>query len=220
MADGNTYPQIPATVWWGFRAMLNRRPNASIDERYLQVQLNVQESAARQYLLELKRVGLVGEDNKATPLAERWRLEESYADAVRELAPQYPQSLRDVAPPGDADRQKVVAWFQHEGLGQGSANNKAATYLLITSSTPSEITVRSSRDRAEGTPPRPSKAAPTRRASATTPIRARPRSPVPSADAFPLNINLQIHISADAGTEQIESIFSAMKRYLYDDQGH
>jgi hypothetical protein len=37
-----------------------------------------------------------------------------------------------------------------------------------------------------------------------------------SGEAFPLNVNVQIHISADAGTEQIESIFQAMRRYLYD----
>jgi hypothetical protein len=35
-------------------------------------------------------------------------------------------------------------------------------------------------------------------------------------DPIPLNVNVQIHISADASGEQIESIFSAMRRYLYD----
>jgi hypothetical protein len=33
---------------------------------------------------------------------------------------------------------------------------------------------------------------------------------------MPLNINIQIHISADATSEQIENIFAAMKKYLYD----
>jgi hypothetical protein len=33
---------------------------------------------------------------------------------------------------------------------------------------------------------------------------------------MPLNINVQIHISAEATGAQIESIFSAMRRYLYD----
>jgi peptide/nickel transport system substrate-binding protein len=32
----------------------------------------------------------------------------------------------------------------------------------------------------------------------------------------PLNINVQIHISADAGSEQIEAIFNAMRRYLHE----
>lgn len=220
MAEGNTYPQIPATVWWGLRSILNKTPNATIDERYLQVQLSVQEAAAKQYLVELKRVGLLTEDNKATPLAYKWRLEASYADAIRELANLYPQGLRDIAPPGEADRQKVVTWFQHEGLGEGAAKNKAATYLLVTSLTPNDAPNRSSANRTEEAVTRPNRASPVKRDSPSRAGRApaRSRSLGPSADAFPLNLNVQIHISADAGSEQIESIFAAMRRYLYDDQ--
>ena len=36
---------------------------------------------------------------------------------------------------------------------------------------------------------------------------------------MPLNINVQIHISAEATGEQIESIFTAMRRYLYGGYG-
>jgi|SRR3954452_4152889 hypothetical protein len=35
-------------------------------------------------------------------------------------------------------------------------------------------------------------------------------------EIMPLNINVQIHISADASGEQIQTIFSSMRRYLYD----
>lgn len=35
-------------------------------------------------------------------------------------------------------------------------------------------------------------------------------------DQIPLNLNIQIHISADAGTDQIETIFRAMRMYLND----
>jgi hypothetical protein len=31
---------------------------------------------------------------------------------------------------------------------------------------------------------------------------------------MPLNVNVQIHISADASSEQIEAIFANMKKYL------
>ena len=59
MADKLSYPQIPSTVWWGVRNLLQRSPNATIDERALGVELNVQEVAARQYVVELKRVGIL-----------------------------------------------------------------------------------------------------------------------------------------------------------------
>src|SRR5215471_3727426 len=143
MADKNRYPQIPSTVWWGVRAILQRTPNATVDERMLGVQLEVQEVAARQYITELKNVGILTDEGKATPLAQKWRLDETYGQAVSELAGNvYPEGLLHVAPPGEAERQKVVSWFLQEGLGQGTAGNKAATYVLLTSPSPNESPAR------------------------------------------------------------------------------
>ncbi|CAN7557263.1 DUF5343 domain-containing protein [Bosea sp. LjRoot90] len=231
MADKNRYPQIPSTVWWGLRTILQRTPNATVDERFLGVHLGVQEAAARQYITELKSVGILTEDNKASTLAQKWRLDESYAGAVEELiAATYPEGLIDVAPPGEADRQKIVSWFLREGLGQGSAGNKAATYLLLSSPTPNEAPARSNARSvaddngkrknsatkpAAGKPPTVSQ---NRAASEASLGEAKQKSRNNSDNLanFPLNINVQIHISADAGSEQIETIFKAMKRYLHD----
>jgi hypothetical protein len=139
MADKNSYPQIPATVWWGMRGILQRTPSATIDERFLSVHLSVQEAAARQYLTELKRVGILTDEGKATPVAGRWRNDETYWSAVQEiLKATYPPGLLQVAPPEDAERHRVTSWFAHEGLGSGTAGNKAATYILIASRTPNE----------------------------------------------------------------------------------
>jgi hypothetical protein len=209
-------------VGGGVRGILTRTPNTTLDERLLGIELGVQEAAARQYIVELKLVGLLNDDNKATPLALKWRLETGYGDAVRELAENvYPQGLRDMAPPGNADRQKVVSWFLHEGLGQGAAGNKAATYLMITSPNPADAPSRNNAARGEEAPKRAAAAKAPRSVTQQTSeqlSRGSARPPAPRTDSFPLNINVQIHISADAGSEQIESIFSAMRRYLYDDQ--
>ncbi len=227
MADKNCYPQIPTTVWWGVRAILNKTPNVTIDERLLGIQLGVQEVAARQYIVELKLAGILGDENKATPLALQWRLDSGYHDAVQELVENvYPQSLRDIAPPGDGDRQKAVSWFLHEGLGQGAAGNKAATYLMISGKVPNEAPSRAAATRGLkddvgknlSSPVDAPKDSSQRRAK--SPRLATRRQPNLGSDNFPLNVNVQIHISADAGSEQIESIFSAMRRYLYDNQSH
>jgi hypothetical protein len=232
MADKVRYPQIPSTVWWGVRSILQRTPNATIDERLLGVTLEVQEAAARAYIVELRGVGLLSDENKATPLAQKWRLDESYADAVGQLIQSvYPEGLLHVAPPGGADRQKVVSWFMREGLGQGAAGNKAATYLMISSPSPNEAPRAVAKaaqsegtPRARNAPPKaqrePAKVA--REGGRKSPEEAGIRRGVNSegkrigGETFPLNVNVQIHISADAGTEQIESIFQAMRRYLYD----
>ncbi|KHK91445.1 DUF5343 domain-containing protein [Novosphingobium malaysiense] len=228
MAEKVRYPQIPSTVWWGVRAILHKTPNVTVDERLLGVQLGVQEAAARAYINELKNVGILTEEGKATPIAQKWRLDESYAEAVSQIVKDiYPEGLLHLAPPGDADRQKVVSWFLHEGLGQGSAGNKAATYLLISSPTPNEAPRSNAKSsQGDGAPktrsPRSSRSvSKNARSSDENPTRREGNDrnvspPRTGADAFPLNINVQIHISADAGSEQIESIFQAMRRYLYD----
>lgn len=235
MADKTRYPQLPSTVWWGVRSLLQRTPNATVDERLLIVSLGVQEAAARQYIAELKAAGILSDEGRATPLAQRWRLDETYADAVKELvASIYPEGLLQVAPSGDADRSKLVNWFMLEGLGKGAAGNKAATYLLVSSPTPNEAPARSATQTArEGTDtgtrrqratsrPRvtPSVRIPAERAMVTGgSSRAHADRHPPASENFPLYVNVQIHISADAGSEQIESIFSAMRKYLHDAPG-
>ena len=223
MNDKASYPQIPSTVWWGVRNILQRTPNVTIDDRTLGIELNVQEVAARQYISELRRVGVLNEEFKATPLALRWRLEETYGEAVDEfLTSNYPEGLTQIAPRGAADRQKVISWFTREGLGSGTAGNKAATYLLISSEAPNEPPVRGG----SGSQKSMSKQTPVSKASSTKGFSSQSAPPVRRANGdlsvsaapptIPLNINVQIHISAEASGEQIESIFSAMRRYLYD----
>jgi hypothetical protein len=220
--EKNRYPQIPTTVWWGVRAILNRTPNAVLDERFLAIQLNVQEAAARQYVAELISVGLLTDEKRATPLALEWRLDSSYQDAVEKLVSQvYPQALLDLAPHDEGDRQKATSYFMREGLGQGAAGNKAATYFLIGAKNPNESPVRNSTKvkTTAATPATPDQKTGARRRAPTGPkdqTNGAQRSGSPGT--IPLNINVQIHISADAGSEQIEAIFSAMKRYLNDTQ--
>ncbi|HEY5071995.1 MAG TPA: hypothetical protein VII63_08190 [Caulobacteraceae bacterium] len=235
MADKNLYPQIPSTVWWGVRAILQRSPSATIDERTLSVTLDVQDAASRQYIAELKRAGILTEENKATPAAQRWRLDETYSEAVAEImAATYPEQLLQIAPPDEPDRQKIASWFMKEGLGQGAAGNKAATYLLIASKEPNQAPSRggagrgraSENNRRTPTPKRAGAASNETRSS--TDAAKLPKGighPPASGSArrvepIPLNVNVQIHISADAGAEQIETIFAAMRRYLYDNPAH
>lgn len=221
--EKNRFPQIPTTVWWGVRGILNRTPKAVLDERFLAIELGVQEAAARQYVAELIAVGILNDDKKATPLALDWRIDSTYSDAVdRILKTIYPQALLDIAPHEDGDRQKATSYFMREGLGQGAAGNKAATYFLIGAKNPNEAPSRPgpkskqpSAESSTAAKPRATKAERQVRTNDAEDSKAKNTS---GAGSMPLNVNVQIHISADAGTEQIEAIFSAMKRYLHDSQ--
>jgi len=222
MADRTKYPQIPGTVWWGVRAILRKSPKATINIRLLGVELGVQGSAARQYLAELRHVGLIDDEGRPTELANKWRLDESYPKAVSQILERvYPDDLRSIAPPGDIDRNKVVSWFEHDGFGRGAANNKAASYMLIAASEPAD---------APGKPGQKKGSVKKAPLPSAKKVPMSPKTPRSSADSgarsdegtfqggstVPLNLNLQIHISADATSEQIEAIFAAMRRYLYD----
>lgn len=223
--DKNRFPQIPTTVWWGVRAILNRTPNAVLDERFLAIQLNVQEAAARQYIAELISVGILNDEKKASPLALDWRIDSSYHGAVEKLVKKiYPQALIDLAPHDEGDRQKATSFFMREGLGQGAAGNKAATYFLIGAKTPNDSPARNttkaklSTGATSGLPDQRTGQATAQKRVASGGTERAKRVQRLTSDSVPLNVNVQIHISADAGTDQIEAIFSAMKRYLNDTQ--
>lgn len=219
-----SFLQIPTTVWWGIRQLLQRTPKAKLDESMLSASLGVQPTAARQYLTELKRVGLFDEDGRSTELANRWRMDETYWAAVEDIASSsYPESLVTIAPPGAADRKRVVNWFMTQGLGEGSAKNKAATYLLITSLQPNAAPNGAAkadplRSGEKDIVAKPTKNSPTK----TKPLRATMAGAGGTENRtdegiIPLNLNIQIHISADASNDQIETIFSAMRKYLRND---
>lgn len=219
--DKSRYPQIPTTVWWGVRGILNRTPNAVLNEQFLAIQLNVQEAAAKQYIAELISVGILNDEKKATSLALEWRMDSSYQEAVEKILKNvYPQALLDLAPHDEGDRQKATSFFMKQGLGQGAASNKAATYFLIGAKTPNEAPVRNGAraKSASGTSDARGQQRTSTLKHATVKAKeqgSRGSNPL-TPDSIPLNVNVQIHISADAGAEQIEAIFSAMKRYLHD----
>lgn len=219
MAEKAGYPQIPARVWWGVRDMLNARPKMKFDDGSLAATLNVQPAAARQYLTELKRIGILDENGAATELGERWRHDERYEDVVGEiLANSYPEGLSNIAPPGHAERAAVERWFAHAGLGSGTAKNKAGTYLMIANDRPGEAKVRAAPQRSErSSGERRAVRASEAPREAARPIRSKVGGREQAGSTFPLNLNVQIHISADASTDQIESIFAAMKKYLHDE---
>lgn len=216
------FPQIPSTVWWGLREQFKKTVPSKVSDNYLVAQLNVQATAAQQYLRELKKVGLLDEEGKPTEAAKRWRFDDTYREAADEiLRIAYPNDLIEIAPPEDNDRQKAIRWLMQAGdLGEGAARNKAATYFMIGSNEPPSDAVASKGARPTTRPAAQKKEAPPRKAPPAPSIRessvAPPQNPGgASADTvMPLNVNVQIHISADATADQIEAIFANMKKYL------
>ena len=217
MADSNNRPQLPQNVWRGILNILRKTPKRKLDEKALAAELGVQPTAAKAYSRELVKLGILNDELLPTELANRWRQngqDESIIDEILEFA--YPQDLRDLAPRDSLDRNKIIRWFMNEGLGEGSAKNKAATYLMVASGVSDDSdapTIQSKRVSAKPRAPQ---------------SKDRQASKPPSSEGTgnkgqgggrgqskpDLNLNIQIHISADASSEQIDAIFSSMKRYF------
>ncbi|WP_420394461.1 hypothetical protein [Acuticoccus sp.] len=213
-----SFPQIPSTVWWGARKLIQDRPQAKIDDRRIEIELGVQASAARQYVSELKRLGVLDEEGRPTEAAMKWRNDNSYREGVHAFVSKaYPESLIDAVPPDPVDREKAKSWFLADGLGNGTAGNKAATYALIASPFPLRPGEKAT---SEGKKASPSgrRRAQSERQKNLTDAEVPPAAQTANSDRlhFPLNVNLQIHIGANASVDQIEAIFSAMQRYLGD----
>lgn len=140
MADieKRSFPQIPTTVWWGIRERFKKSIPAAVTESLLVAELNVHGSAARGYLSELKRLGLIDDEGKPLDVAKKWRMDETYREASDHiLRNAYPAELIETAPPSSGDRAKAVRWFmQVADLGEGAASNKAGTYFLIGAAEP------------------------------------------------------------------------------------
>lgn len=176
--------------------------------------MKVQPTAARQYLKELQKLGILSPEGQPTPLADRWRQNGNDPDVIEAILQEaYPDSLRHLAPPDDLDREKVIRWFLGEKLGTGSAKNKAATYLMVAQGVPED-------GKAATRTASPAKASEAR--TKTLRSDTKPKAPTKhdsekerkTVKSPQLAVNVQIHISADASTEQIDAIFSAMRRYF------
>ncbi|MEM1286448.1 MAG: DUF5343 domain-containing protein [Pseudomonadota bacterium] len=206
----NGYPQIPQTVWWGVRKFIQKSPTTSITSDLIAADLGVQSNAASAYLRELTKIGILDSENKPTSTALKWRLDDEYDEAVSELLSNiYPDDLLSLCPPGSIDRVKAKRWFEKQGLGSGSAGNKAATYALIGGPLPGTgdaVPAKSETSRRQRQRP------PTTKGDVKT-DQSTGKSEGPASSPT-LNLNFQIHISADASPEQIELIFENMQKYF------
>jgi hypothetical protein len=210
MADQN-YPQLPSAVWWKVRDAFKRKIPAKVTDTYLASILSVKEGAARIYLRDLKSMGLVKEDGSPSDLVVDWRDDEKYSAASEQMFSSiYPDELRASAPAPDPDRKRVARWFmQALKIGQGAAGNKAAFYSLLASgelqkSVPAQR-AESSKNKSRPPPTRSVAAKPT-----PPPTPAAPRAHIEPN----IQLNIQIHISADATNEQIDAIFASMATHL------
>lgn len=234
MADSDSgtksYPYISANVWNELRLRFQKSIPAKVTPSYLQTALGFNtEKAAKNLLPQLRAVGLIDGEGAPTDLAKSFRMDGEYAAAAKTIvASLYPDELRDLFPGPVENATEVTNWFMRDtGGGQASAGMQARFYLgLISGALPSaERAKPASNGDAVPKPRRTRTAASTRKPSATTANDSSTggrdesgsgtKREQAKGDGPNLHIDVQVHISADASTDQIDAVFASMAKHLY-----
>jgi Family of unknown function (DUF5343) len=219
-----TYPMLPISHWWALRKKFKQSIPGVVTDGYLASVLGMEANSARANVLPfLKTLGLIDDDGKTGPLANKWRDDGHYAEVCKEILKKvYPQELRD-AVSDVGHRTQAERWFSiNTGTGKGAAGRMASLYMTLLEADASKQV---EQDKGEGKKKSvgkdkiPIKETPVRVATpATTPPIPPPIPPSTSSTHLQvpgININLEIHISADSTPEQIDQIFASMAKHLY-----
>src|SRR5205085_4560202 len=99
------YPFIPLplSAWWALRKVFNEGIPPKIDATYLSVALDLELGTTRHYLLALRGMGLINDNDQPTQLAYRWRVDQHYPDVCKEiLGKAYPVEVRNAIAPNSS----------------------------------------------------------------------------------------------------------------------
>lgn len=211
-----TYPVFSGANWWKLRNKFKTAfPKGAITEEYLASVLGMQIASVKNngILSNLRTLGLLDDENKCTDLANRWRLDDTYISACEEMRNHvYPSELIDIG----TDRGAVTSWFMNKsGAGESQAGKLTSLYLLVSNPEIKEpITKTKSTPKApvDKPPKAPKVIEKSSSPESKNEIKVGNGGTIPTPS---MNINLQIHISAEASPEQIDQIFASMAKHLY-----
>nr|WP_325301431.1 DUF5343 domain-containing protein [uncultured Oscillibacter sp.] len=210
----NGFPMISEKNWWTLRDKFKASLPAAATPNYIKTLLTLSSdsSANSNVITPMKRLGLLDDDNKPTPLANDWRLDNKYKEACNIMVEQvYPQELLDLFPDSEVDRATARNWFMGKGVGQGAADKMVALFILLKSG--------SIKEKKTATPVRENKkpTKPKTKEDQEAPVEIKVNSSQEGKSSIRpnLHIDLQIHISPDSTPEQIDAIFASMAKHLY-----
>jgi len=223
--DAKSFQMLPVAHWWNLREKFKQSIPGIVTDNYLAATLNMKPDSARANVRPfLKDLGLIDDEGKTQDLARTWRDDSQYADACRQMRDRlYPEELISAFPKPSEDRAGVERWFaNHTGKGQTAVRRMASIYAVIAEA---DISKRPETKAKVEPRPKPKAGGRTRATKETvtpvSPAVSQPESAAPTpppADGLPapeLNINVEIHISADATPDQIDKIFESMAKHIY-----
>lgn len=226
MPEKVTYPHFPTSNWWEIRSQFIKSLPSTVTVSYLKTLLKLSsEKSAQNLIPPLKQLGLIDEECKPTARANEWRSDSKYKETCQKMAEEiYPRELLDLFPGPDFDRDSISDWFMNSSsLGKPTAKYCTGIYILL-----KQGDLISDEERG-GKKPKKTNANRDRNSAIekddvsdnkkndTLDVkRTKPPQKVNNDNNFSssIHIDLQIHISPEASSEQIENIFSNISKYL------
>jgi hypothetical protein len=228
MTDKSTYPKITRKIWWLLRGRLKQSMPTSITPTLVSSVSQMSDDSARANVIgPLRELSLIDDKNKPTELMERWRHDDEYANVCQEIRSNiYPHELIEAFPsPTPEQEDRIKAWFMKNAkVGDGAARMYTTTYVLLSQGDPSKANEIRTKSRGEGS---------SRSEKTTSPRpKAAPRIVPPAGSDKPdseehaskgslakrnlpsIHIDVQVHISPDTSSEQIDKIFESMSKHL------
>lgn len=222
-----SFPNVPVIHWLSLRGQFKRTIPGTITSNYLASVLKMSELNAKANILpSLRQIGLIDSDGKTNQeLAKQLRDDALYPKLCNSILVKiYPQELRDAFPDKDSDKEQIKTWFMNNsGIGNSAASRISAFYIAILEADltpPKPGIVKKTQDAKI----KPAKKKPQRGSvlnldnNSSNEVPQEPKVSQNQKSKGPdLNINIQIHISSDASSDQIKSIFENMAKYIYKD---
>lgn len=210
------FPVITTKAWWVLRKKFKQSIPGVVTDQYIATILNMKPKSARSNILPaLKETKLIDQDEKPTELAKKWRDDKEYASVCEEIKKNiYPSGLLDAVPDPISDSDAGKRWFgQETGAGENAVKKMLSFYKILCEADASkseEIKTGPKRAKTKTAAPKPIK--PRSSKDDTPKDDTKDKRVLETPD---ININLQIHISADSSPEQIDQIFSSMSKHIY-----
>jgi len=213
-----SYPMLSPKNWWLLRKKFMSRIPTLVDSSYLSTVLGMDKRSAENNVLRfLKIIGLIDSEGKPEEdLVKRWRDDKEYSRVCEEIVKNvYPPTLLDAVPDPSGNKDAAIGWFMREaGVGLAAASKMTAFYSLLR-----EADVEGQKETQEvREQPKEKKAA--KKEKKEAPIiktQAPPEGP-PGEDIhaiqWPIHIDVQIHLSSDASSDQIDHLFESMAKHL------
>jgi hypothetical protein len=216
------FPMLPIAHWWALRRKFKQSIPGVVTDNYLATVLEMGVNSARANVLPfLKTLGIVDDEGKSLERAKQWRDDGHYTEVCKAMLKEvYPKDLLEAVPNPDQQRTQAERWFgNHTGAGQAAVRRMAALYaVLVEADAAKQPDQDKARTRKRDKEPAKTKPAQEARGEppATAPIERGKANSFEQPQQGPgININLEIHISADATPDQIDQIFASMAKHIY-----